>query len=194
VARLPPPPFGPVKLAGTSRGAAAHIPAERPSAPKIEPEIEPALDPDPVCCNQALKAKGFVAVARETERVKGAGGFGKALHGVVALNGHCYRFTSGGRGRGSIPPGLYRVGGAEDHPYLGGKAFALSDVFDPFVKDVRNALFMHVGTRSLGCIDMDPRQYRKVVEPRAGAVALRVRHFGRPTFDMRGEPLLLSFS
>ena len=61
VARQPPPPFGPVKLAGTSRGAAAHIPAERPSAPKIEPEIEPALDPDPVC-NQALKAKGFVAL------------------------------------------------------------------------------------------------------------------------------------
>ena len=76
-----------------------------------------------------------------------------------------------GRGRGSIPPGLYRVGRAEDHPYLGGKAFALSDVFDPLVKDVRNALFMHVGTRSSGCIAIDPRQYRKfiadmaVVEP-----------------------------
>jgi len=85
--------------------AAAHVQSDRPSAPKIAA----VLDRDPVC-NQALHGAGFVGVAREMERSKNAQGFGRILHGKIALNGHCYDFASGGRGRGSIPPGRYRVG------------------------------------------------------------------------------------
>jgi hypothetical protein len=48
-------------------------------------------------------------------------------------------------------------------PYLHGKAFALSDVFDPLVKDVRNALFVHIGARSSGCIAIAPGQFKHFV-------------------------------
>jgi len=140
------------------------IPVERSRAPKIEPE--PVLDRDPVCnqaLNQALRRAGFVGVARETERSKDTRGFGRILRGKIAINGHCYDFASGGRNRGSIPPARYAVGRAEHHPYLHGKAYALSDVFDPFVKGMRDGLFVHVGMRSSGCIAIAPHQYKNFV-------------------------------
>jgi hypothetical protein len=138
--------------------AAAHVQSDHPVAPKTAA----LLDRDPIC-NQALHHAGFVGVARETERTKNAKGFGAILHGKIAINGHCYDFVSGGRRRGSIPPGRYRVGKAENHPYLHGKAFALSDVFDPLAKDVRSALFMHVGLLSSGCVAIAPGQFKAFV-------------------------------
>ena len=108
----------------------------------------------------------LVAVSYETERKPDPKtGYAKPIRGEIIINGHCYRFVSGGRGRGSIPFGRYRVGSAVARPYLnanaGHTAYPLSDAFDPIAKDTRSALFIHPGELTRGCIGVDPGQWEQ---------------------------------
>ena len=105
----------------------------------------------------------LIAVTYERERAKGADGYGAPLHGELFLQGHCYHFTTGGRGRGSIPFGRYQIGAAVSRPYLNPNpkhvAFPLSAAYDALAKDKRDALFIHPGQITKGCIGISPAQW-----------------------------------
>ena len=94
----------------------------------------------------------LIAIADESERAHDDKGHGKPLHGEIAIDGRCYHFRTGGRGRGSIPFGRYSIGRKENHPYLGGPAYPISNIWDAFAHDTRRALFIHCGSITAGCI------------------------------------------
>jgi hypothetical protein len=129
---------------------------QQPETEETQPEAEDCLSP-------ARYGGTLLAVTRETVRAKGRDGFGAPLHGDLFLQGHCYHFVSGGRGRGSIPHQRYQIGNARSRPYLnaapGHTAYPLSNAHDPIIKDTRSALFIHPGHVSAGCIAIDPRQW-----------------------------------
>jgi hypothetical protein len=79
----------------------------------------------------------LIAIAAESERAHDDKGHGKPLHGKIAINGRCYR---------------YSIGRKENHPYLGGPAYPISNVWDSFARGTRRALFIHCGSITAGCI------------------------------------------
>jgi hypothetical protein len=84
------------------------------------------------------------------------------LHGKLNVGGNVYDWSSGGRGRGSLPYGEYKVGGPEKHSALHGTAYPLSDARDPTLGGaVRSGLFIHSGRgqASHGCIHIPLNQY-----------------------------------
>ena len=121
------------------------------------PENKPS--PPPGDCRSPEKYGGeLIAVAYENGRVAGA-----ALHGDIFLNGHCYHFTTGGVTT-SAPFGRYSIGAAMSRPYLNTlnsrhTAYPVSDAYDPVLKRMRTALFIHPGRRTEGCIGIDPAQW-----------------------------------
>ena len=121
------------------------------------------LKPAPPCRLAPERRGELIALAYVAERKPDRRGFGAPIRGEININGHCYSFVSGGRGRGSIPFGTYRVGSPASRPYLnpnaGHTAYPLSDAFDPIVKGVRTGLFIHPGRRTAGCIAIDPAQW-----------------------------------
>lgn len=123
----------------------------------------------PCSCAVPKDDDTIVATTEESERQRGPDGYGAPIHGVLTLNGHRYRFVSGGRGRGSIPFGTYGLGERENHPYLGGASYRMSDAYDPMVRDTRWGLFIHAGRVSAGCIAIDPDQYEAFVADMAAA-------------------------
>ncbi len=113
-----------------------------------------------------VDAGTIVAVAYEADRKPDGRGFAKPIRGELVLNGRCYRFVSGGRGRGSIPFGVYRIGAAADRPYLnsnpGHTAYPMSDVYDTIAKDMRKGLFIHpAASATAGCIGIDAAQWEQ---------------------------------
>ena len=105
------------------------------------------------CRTTRLGSNGsLIAITDESERAHNNKGHGKPLHGKIAINGRCYHFRTGGRGRGSIPFGRYRIGRKENHPHLGGPAYPISNVWDSFAHDTRRSLFIHCGSITAGCI------------------------------------------
>ena len=105
------------------------------------------------CRTTRLERNGsLIAIADESERAHDNKRRGKPLHGEIAINGRCYHFRTGGRGRGSIPFGRYSIGRKKNHPYLGGPAYPISNIWDSFAHDTRRALFIHCGSITAGCI------------------------------------------
>ena len=101
------------------------------------------------------------AVTQEQRRTPDASGFGAQTHGFITINGHSYEFVNGGRGRGSIPFGTYKVGGfatADERSRAGllnlGDTFSLNDVHDPMAPGPdRSELLIHSAERgTAGCI------------------------------------------
>ncbi len=110
----------------------------------------------------------FVAQTFEQARTKTKRGYGAKVHGKVKIAGKSFDFVSGGRGRGSAPFGIYKIG-----PLSGFKAprgtwvpgYLLSDAYDPFVKDTRRGLFIHPGhDASAGCVAIRKDQWRSFVK------------------------------
>jgi peptidoglycan hydrolase-like protein with peptidoglycan-binding domain len=96
------------------------------------------------------------------ERTTKTGARNQMAHGEITINGNTYQFRSGGHGKGNLPPGDYTI-----TPHLWnrsdrsmnvdgvGYSFAMSDKYDPRVRDTRSLLRIHPdgGTAgTLGCI------------------------------------------
>lgn len=70
--------------------------------------------------------------------------------GMLRVRGHLYPFRTGGFGRGMLPPGTYNVtphrrSRSDRSMSVGGcgYSFALTDIYDPRVGDVRRMLRVH---------------------------------------------------
>ena len=108
--------------------AAASVIRKSQSQPKlIEPPVLPLTPVAVAMPSQVLpepaptaSERTILAVAEETERKVGRNGRPLPLHGLITINGHSYPFTTGGRGRGSIPFATYQIDGAEKKPISGG--------------------------------------------------------------------------
>ncbi len=109
----------------------------------------------------------FPAQTFEKARTKTRHGYGAKVHGKVKINEKSFDFVSGGRGRGSAPFGVYKIG-----PLSGFKTprgtwvpgFQLSDAYDPFVKDTRTGLFIHPGhDASAGCVAIKQTEWPSFV-------------------------------
>lgn len=81
---------------------------------------------------------------------RNAGGRRQLVEGTVTVNGHMYRFRSGGFGRGSLPEGSYTItphmhSRSNRSMSVGGVgySFAMSDKFDPRVGATRRLLRIH---------------------------------------------------
>lgn len=92
-----------------------------------------------------------------------AGARHQRVDGRITINGHTYQFRSGGRGRGNLPAGEYTVTRhldyRSDKPTMmvdgEGYSFALTDKYDPRVRDTRTLLRIHpdgLGPGTIGCI------------------------------------------
>jgi len=90
-------------------------------------------------------------------------GRAQMVEGTITVNGNSYKFTSGGSGNGSLPPGTYAVTRHRDRRsdnagmVVGGEgySFALSDKFDSRVGKKRGLLRIHPdgrGPGTAGCI------------------------------------------
>ena len=92
------------------------------------------------------------------ENKRFAGKRNQMTTGRITVNNHCYFFTCGGHGRGSIPVGSYTVTKHREErsgkPYSHdgvGYSFAMSDKYDPRVKGPdRSLLRIHPDGRSAG--------------------------------------------
>jgi hypothetical protein len=109
----------------------------------------------------------------EQARAQTKQGYGAKVHGKIKINDKSFDFVSGGRGRGSAPFGIYRVG-----PLSGFKTpkgawvpgYHLSDAYDPFVKDMRTGLFIHPGhNASAGCVAIRKNEWPLFVKALEGA-------------------------
>jgi hypothetical protein len=110
----------------------------------------------------------FPAQTFEKARTKTKHGYGAKVHGKVKIKDRSFDFVSGGRGRGSAPFGIYKIG-----PLGGFKTprgtwvpgFQLSDAYDPFVKDTRTGLFIHPGRdASAGCVAIKQTEWPSFVK------------------------------
>ncbi len=171
----------PVTIKGKTSAATSVILTSQSQPTIIEPPVLPLMPlavamPSQVLPEPAPTAseRTILAVAEETQRKAGRNGRPLPLHGLIKINGHSYPFTTGGRGRGSIPFATYQIDGAERKPYLGGISFPLSDIYDPIVKDTRDGLFIHRGgNASMGCIAIPRKEWpaferdMRAVQPKA---------------------------
>lgn len=131
---------------------------QTPEGNYLQPEQPDTTQQAPVATPGALK----VTTDQKTRTVNGAG-YGDKLTGSITVNGHQYKFVSGGGGRGSLPLGTYTV-----LDYMTGEqrakagydyqhdSFMLSDAKDPLLpgQAPRTGLLFHRarGTGTAGCI------------------------------------------
>jgi hypothetical protein len=115
-------------------------------------------------------------ITAKIDSVKFAGKTNQMTSGSMTVNGHNYRFNSGGGGKGSLPKGTYDVERHRDFRsdrtmQVGGEgySFALSDKFDSRVGATRKLLRIHpdgAGAGTIGCVGIvgdaaTQRQFRK---------------------------------
>lgn len=70
--------------------------------------------------------------------------------------GRKYDFGSGGRGRGSIPYGMFDILGlhkASQYPSFVNNSFEIADMYDPKLDDERGAILIHAGSGDIGEIE-----------------------------------------
>jgi hypothetical protein len=110
----------------------------------------------------------FPAQTFEKARSKTKQGYGAKVHGKVKIKDRSFDFVSGGRGRGSAPFGIYKIGplgGFKTPKGTWVPGFQLSDAYDPFVKDTRTGLFIHPGRdASAGCVAIKHTEWPSFVK------------------------------
>lgn len=112
--------------------------------------------------NSSAGGKNLTARFTGTEK---AGERSQMKTGEITINGHSYKFNSGGWGRGNLPAGTYTVSGGErtTDPAMTrdgvGFMFQLSDKYDPRVGgEARSGLLIHPDGNvrgTLGCIGIE---------------------------------------
>jgi hypothetical protein len=129
-----------------------------PDGGMLEPEAPNTTQHAPIPAAGALK----VTTDQQTRTVNAAG-YGDKLTGSITVNGHNYKFVSGGGGRGSLPLGTYTVLDYMTGPQRAKAgyeyqhdSFMLSNAKDPLLpgQAPRTGLLFHRarGTGTAGCI------------------------------------------
>jgi hypothetical protein len=146
------------------------LPALPPTIVDGKPVAEPELKWGPVAVREGKqpdnKPEGAIqATAYQQSRTFNEHGYGNRITGEITVNGHTYKFATGGSKRGSAPFGTYdikRFTTASDRALAGNTyrkdAFELSDATDdaPGTKNrpTRDGLLIHSAANGItaGCI------------------------------------------